>query len=107
MSDQSTFVTVPATGAPADLVGASIVLVGAFDPMMVQPAHLLGNGLLAESDFAQLRYDVLASEVSVAKAGINHLDKPKRPYGPRQISGDSRPHSNDLERSYRKQLRKI
>src|SRR5438128_983543 len=65
MSDQGTFATVPATGAPADLVGSAIVLVGAFDPMLVQPANLLSNGLLAESDFAQLRYEVLASEVSV------------------------------------------
>jgi hypothetical protein len=65
MSDQNTFVTVPATGAPADLVGAAIVLVGAFDPMLVQPANLASNGLLAESDFAQLRYDVLTPEVSV------------------------------------------
>jgi hypothetical protein len=44
-------------GAPADLVGTTIVLVGVIDPMVVQPAHLASNGLLAEGDLAQLRYD--------------------------------------------------
>jgi hypothetical protein len=67
MSERSTVVSVPAEAAPADLVGTSIVIVSAFDPMLLQPANLASNGLLAESDLAQLRYDILAPELSVLR----------------------------------------
>ena len=60
-------VTVPAAGAPADFVGTTIVLVGDFDPMQVQPSILLAAGLLGEDDLADLRYEVLAPEISVLK----------------------------------------
>jgi hypothetical protein len=59
--------TVPAAAAPADLIGTSIVIVGQFDPRLLQPANLLSNGLLVEDDIAQLRYDVLAPEITIAK----------------------------------------
>jgi hypothetical protein len=57
--------TVPAAAAPSDLTGTSVVLVGSFTPAIVQPAHLIGAGLLTEADLAQLRYEILAPEVSV------------------------------------------
>jgi hypothetical protein len=60
-------VIVPAATAPADLIGTSIVLIGPFDPKSIQPANLASNGLLSDADVVQLRYDVLAPEITIAQ----------------------------------------
>lgn len=60
-------VTVTAANAPADFVGINIILVGPFDPMILQPANLVSNGLLERTDLDDLRYDILAPEISVLK----------------------------------------
>jgi hypothetical protein len=51
----SDVVTVTAGNAPADLVALSIVLVGPFDPRILQPANLVTNGLLEAGDVEGLR----------------------------------------------------
>jgi hypothetical protein len=56
---------IPAQSAPADVVGTSIVFVGVFDPLMLQPAYLAENALLTDSDLAKLRYQFLASEIAI------------------------------------------
>jgi len=67
MTGAKIVVTIPAAGAPADFVGTTIVLVGPFDPLLLQPASLAEKGLLAKDDLAQLRYEILAPEVSIMR----------------------------------------
>ena len=57
--------TVSAAAAPSDLTGISVVLIGSFTSAIVQPSHLIGAGLITEADLAQLRYEILAPEISV------------------------------------------
>jgi hypothetical protein len=57
--------TIPAQSAPADVVGTSIVFLGVFDPLLLQPAYLAENALLTDSDLAQLRYQFLAAEIAI------------------------------------------
>lgn len=49
------------------LSGQSIVLVGKFDPISVQPSTLLKGGLLDETDLSSLSYEALFKEVAVLK----------------------------------------
>lgn len=56
---------IPAQSAPADVVGTSIVFVGVFDPLMLQPTYFADNGLLGDSDLAKLRYQFLAAEIAI------------------------------------------
>jgi hypothetical protein len=58
---------IAASGAPTDITATSLVLVGAYDPTLLQPANLLKTGALTESDLSELRYELLAPEVTVAK----------------------------------------
>jgi hypothetical protein len=56
---------IPAQSAPADAVGTSIVFIGFFDPLLLQPAYLAENALLTDSDLAKLRYQFLAAEIAI------------------------------------------
>jgi hypothetical protein len=56
---------IPANSAPADMIGSSIVMTGPFDPMHLQPSYLAEHGLLSDGDLAEIRYQILAPEVSV------------------------------------------
>lgn len=58
---------IPAAKAPTDVVGHSIVLVGKFDPMFIQPSALLQNGLLSEPDLNSLSYDLMMKDLSILK----------------------------------------
>jgi hypothetical protein len=49
------------------MTGYSIVLIGNFDPISAQPAKLIQNGLLDESDLNGLEYDVLLKDFAVAR----------------------------------------
>jgi hypothetical protein len=57
--------TVPASAAPADMTGYSIVIIGKFDPSLVQPSILLKNGLINEGDAAGLTYEALMKDLAV------------------------------------------
>lgn len=59
--------SIPASAAPADIVGYSIVLVGQFDPGQAQPSLLAKAGLLDEGDLSDLTYDMLVKDLVVAK----------------------------------------
>lgn len=58
---------IAAPEAPADITATSIVLVGPYDPTLLQPANLLRTGALTDADLSELRYEILAPEVSVLK----------------------------------------
>ena len=57
--------TIPANNAPADLIATSIVFLGAFNPMDLQPSYLAEHDLLSTSEKAQVGYQVLAPEIGV------------------------------------------
>jgi hypothetical protein len=59
--------SIPASAAPADIVGYSIVLVGQFDPGQAQPSLLAKAGLLDEGDLSDLTYDMLVKDLVIAK----------------------------------------
>jgi hypothetical protein len=58
---------IAAAGAPADITGTSIVLVGVYNPMLLQPSKLLKTGALTDADLFELEYELIAPEVTVAK----------------------------------------
>jgi hypothetical protein len=66
-------VAVAAEGAPADLVGTSIVVLGVFDPLNLQPDSLLNSGALNETDLAELKYEIVAAEVAVVRLPWMHI----------------------------------
>jgi hypothetical protein len=45
----------------------NFVLIGVFNPTLLQPANLLKTGALTDADVLELQYDILAPEVAVAK----------------------------------------
>jgi hypothetical protein len=51
---------------PGDISGASIVLLGTFDPLHAQPADLLWKGLLNERDVTELRYEAAMPDLVIA-----------------------------------------
>lgn len=58
---------IAAQSAPTDFGGQSVVIGGAFDPMLFQPGFLSSEGLLSEGDLEQLAYQVMAPEITVMR----------------------------------------
>lgn len=56
---------IPGPSAPADVLGASIVMLGVFDPLLLQPAYLGDTGLLSDGDLAELQYQFLSPDITV------------------------------------------